>query len=313
MGAYFERWHWPKGLKNIKPTEAFQGRRAHSSWEDNSLKATASEGRSILPVFAHFLRQVAATSPDEALRQHVACISRLAETVEMLQATARRNVDPERLRRNVEHYLSDFKRLFGPEVMTIKFHLVLHLAASLRRLGFLPNCFALERKHKVPKRFGNELFNTSQKWEASVLREVTCHHMAKLKHEHHFVADVGLLNPRVPSKVVLAKLRAELGDHAFETAAVARINQWETVAKEDVVRFVEDGVGGVGQVSFHIWVGKRVCRTVLSQWTLLEEAVGYSKWRRSSTPRLVFTEDILEALVWGDGGQDLATVLRKQR
>ena len=65
----------------------------------------------------------------------------------------------------------------------------------------LPNCFTLERKHKVAKIYGNEMSNTSVQWDASVMREVATFHLV-------YADGVGLLHPHKVSRRVLQTLNA---------------------------------------------------------------------------------------------------------
>ena len=46
--------------------------------------------------------------------------------------------------------------------------------------GWLPNCFALERKHKLGKRYATEKVNTMRMKSGGLLGEVPCQHLSDM-------------------------------------------------------------------------------------------------------------------------------------
>lgn len=206
LQQYAAAWHWPSFMGQ-DAADVFCPKRAKSSWDDGSLKATASEGLSLLPILANFAQSLVDNGiTSAAVRDHARCFVMLADIVRLIQRCSRLQVDPDELQLELCKYLDAFKRLYGEEWMVPKFHFAIHFPDYLRRFGFVPSCFVLERKHKVPKRFANEVTNTSSAWEASVLREVTCHRIAAIMTDH-FGTNVGLQTACRCSKKLQATLQ----------------------------------------------------------------------------------------------------------
>ena len=159
-----------------------------------------------MPLFVAFPRmfffEVKQKTCVNALYQHCECFLALVAIIETIQRSARAATDCEALQRNIRDYLSSFEALYGADWMTIKFHFLIHYPAFIKKWTSLPNAFVLERKHKTPKRFGNEMRNTSYQWDSSILREVTNHHIATLTgvDVHHFSVKPALVHPHPASK-----------------------------------------------------------------------------------------------------------------
>ena len=99
----------------------------------------------------------------------------------------------------------------------------------------------LERKHKNPKRWVNEVKNVHNQWGASVLRELTNQHLAELTLPDKWLFDSKprLLNPTVPTARMLAALKKLFPGRRnlrFFIASGANVNGHECCWKSDVVR-----------------------------------------------------------------------------
>ena len=257
---YLEQWRHPKALESkIKATTggATSAKRARSSWEAGVLKATASESLSMLPILAHFFQTMAETSPSANLRHHAACLTELADVVELIRKSSRAVIDPVVLRARTESYLSSFKHLYGADSMPPKFHSSLHFSFWLTKWRHVPNCFVLERKHKQAKKFANEVRNTSGAWEGGISREVTSRRLAVLA-DHQMPDEIATLLPPLAQPTAAVK---EVLDSWFNigggrctdvcreifTAKLAKVNEWEKISVGDVVMMRS---GEIGEVLF---------------------------------------------------------------
>ena len=132
------------------------------------------------------------------------------------------------LREAIAAHLRSYKDLFGADAMAPKFHYAWHMSVHYQQLNCLPNCFALERKHKSPKRFANLVTNTAGNWNIGVLRDVTANHLHSLWEADAgcFGEDPGLLMPHEPRPQLRNALQRELGipGAVIMTAARARCN-----------------------------------------------------------------------------------------
>lgn len=319
LHAYLQPWRWPLAVGSKKGCDVFAPKRAKASWDTGGLKATASECLSLFPVLALFFDALVGNENQE-VSQHARCFLKLVSCLELVQASARRAVEPATLQQALEGYMQMFQGLFGAESMTPKFHYALHLPNLLQRYSFLPACFCLERKHRVPKKIGDEIRNTSSAWEGSVLREVTNHHVAALtdRGRQHFVAQAGLEDPKAPSKRLEQRL-AETFDTpgaVFHTSRVAHVNAWERCSVGDVVMLQHGVPPLVGEIVFFASVqapGNEVCIVAgLSLWEFVRGGARSSKWRKGGADHLCLLDEILSAVVWA-AGDPIATVLTPHR
>jgi hypothetical protein len=305
---YIGLWEWPKHVGTNTGKDACCKKRAKSSWADGTFKCQASEGLSLMPILANFAQQVLMTSATAAVVEHAQCFLYLADVMTLLVRSAvPGSVTPLELKNAIARHMLTYARLYGESSMVIKFHMACHFPMFLARWGFLPNCWPLERKHRGPKRFASELRNTRHGWEASVLRECTNQHIADLHEAKHFETQPGLINPSVPNNTsLLVRLRAAFGapdDMAITVASRARINEYETCWKNDVVQFSVNGAHeiNVGQVSFLCSIeidAEEHCFACVRKWQFVSRGPRFSKWRISDTPLLVALADIKCTLIW---------------
>ena len=143
------------------------------------------------------------------LKSDERCQSQVDAFVDLILATCRMEVPAARLLAVVENLLDLFKTAWGVEWMIPKFHRLLNFPAQLSatKFGKLLNCFCLERKHRVAKRYAEQITNTSGKTAASLIMEVTCHNLGQLSNNSAvFSFTVGLVDGKPPSKA--ARTRA---------------------------------------------------------------------------------------------------------
>ena len=110
------------------------------------------------PILANCMGALNANAGTAAeVRPHVHCCLQLTSVVELIRRSSRGTVLPAQLAAAIGLYLHACRQLYGDEVMIIKFHYTLHLSMYLQKYGMLVSCFVHERKHKLPKRFANEV------------------------------------------------------------------------------------------------------------------------------------------------------------
>ena len=171
------------------------------------------------------------------------------------------------------------KRLYGEESVTMKFHMAMHLPDWI---GKLVTCWALERHHKVAKRFLNQLPDTSVSYDTSILREATCHHgevLKGMKASDFF--EVGLVGVSTPTTQLSTILREIFGDCTCQVSHKARCDVFEVVSRGDAIMGHHEGRDFLGKVLQHWEVslnGETEVCTLLETWTCLESAATYTRW-----------------------------------
>jgi len=286
--TYMELYRWPKRVGSLTGKASFTGSRATSNAAARLFKCSASEGLSTIYVMAQYVRAGVARSPDWLTRAHAMCFLMLFNIVFLIEASSRVHVDASLLEASVDTYLRLYLSLYGSKSMIIKFHWLHHFPVFLRRWGRLPSCFALERKHRIPKRYANNIRNTSSSFDASCLREVTCHHLNILR-------DVDF------SGMILGRIGK----------TKARINTYEVVSNGDVVLFA---YGDGGAIAAGVIVGfPTAVAANIRMWSLIEKEQYVSRWdARTPNQVLAGLTSIKAACIYALAGQ-VATVLHPAR
>ena len=195
--------------------------------------------------------------------------------------------------------------------MTPKFHWLLHYAQLLERFGLLLNCFVLERKHRVPKRYAESIKNTSKHPSASLLMEVISHHFSQLDRPCAFMFEPGLVGGR-PATKKLRKLISEIfeiGDDDMVTIAnESRFSALASCKVRDVV-LVKDGESDsfrAGQVQLHFAVND-VAISIIALWELhhYDSEAAYAIWKKSDTAQFWAVGDILDVVVYQTLSNDM--------
>ena len=153
IAAYTEAWYLP-GLraKHGDCTTVFSAERWKSSKAANHIKCTASEALSCLQIMAVFCASLLAGGRPDAEKAHAKCYLQLVHLVELLIRSAKEVISAIAFTTAAADFLKTFRGLYGSDSMTPKFHSLLHFGRFLERWGRVPNCFVLERKHKMVKR-----------------------------------------------------------------------------------------------------------------------------------------------------------------
>ena len=118
------------------------------------LTETDCNTMSIIGICAYFFNMSSTMEGGRsaAEKAHAKCYLLLTHLVELLQRSAREIIDGRLYTAAAQDFLKLYHDLYGESTMTPKFHSVLHFGAFLQQWGSLPNCFVLERKHRLPKR-----------------------------------------------------------------------------------------------------------------------------------------------------------------
>ena len=295
--AYVGRWKWPHRVSTSTGVDAFAPHKIKATMQARSLKCQASEGFSLYPVLANYAEHALSKSTNTKVRAHARCFLLLTGVIDLVVSSSRYQVDTCVLQEHIGNYLSVFRKMYGEEHMHPKFHYLLHFSMFLRRWGSIPNCFCLERKHRLIKRFANDNKNVtldrSAEYSSSVLREVTCHHLQSLKREpnRHFSSHAELVDAHPPSTKLLKLLNDSIGaGPVYTTAAAARINQWEHIHINDVVLFSFDGelrCGAVELLAASAFDGSHDVFCAIDTWTLVSKEHRRSIWTNEPS-RLVF-------------------------
>lgn len=226
----------------------------------------------------------------------------LADCIGMINRSARYRINSAELKDAVDKYLTKYRLLYGASAMTPKFHSLHHFATFLQRWGHIPNCWALERKHKSPKQYANAVKNTAADWEGPLSREVTCNHLAALGSDR-FNRKPSLVDARPAGRQTAAALAAALGCEAHEVrcSRSARVDPWETVFVGDVCMACVLGSVKFFEVSVLAGVqhdDETEVVALVEELVRVEAGTKSSKFRKSGVQSCVDIGDFRCACVW---------------
>ena len=305
FATYVEKWKWPRRLNNNQLADHFAAPRAKKHRQACRIKCQASDMLSCMGVLALFTQTV--LLPLGICNNECAAFLALAEIVDFITAATRNNVQPETLLGSVHRFLELFVAAFGYEWLTPKCHWLLHFAKHLSRLGYLPDCFALERKHRIGKRYATEIKNTKKLDSTMLLKEITCQHLAMLRDPDVFNFTVGLIHGRRASKrvrkLICEALEFDELHHEIEVlmSLKARFNANGFCQTGDVILLrIHDNTIRAGRLELSFSVdGIALC--IISVYTLHQNdpASGSATWAPSAEDKQVFElSQIFETLVY---------------
>ena len=313
LSQYVSLWVHPVGRTTGKLDECFNKAREDSNTRAHTFKCTASDGLSLFPIIAMFL--TTAVLPHNVCVLACNAFLAMADLIDMFQATATKHISPNQLSLTIYTFLKACIDAGWEMHMHPKFHWLVHFPAHLKQHGFLPSCWVHERKHKVSKRYANDIKNTSA-YEFSLCKQVISHELSLLKQPGLFKFDVCLIKPRkAPAKVfkfLSSCFEIPLSVDWCFTSSTVHLLPAGFCSKKDVVLLRSD-VGAVlaaGEIWMHANCNGK-CMSLVSMWSLVEYngSSGSAKWQKQDNPKLVSTSQILCSTTYTVGRNDRVTTL----
>ena len=255
FSAYLSNWRFPARLHAAHLSDLFTTDRAEKHRAAKHIKCQASDLLTLLGPLDVFINNV--LRPRGVALAACHAMQCLICLVNLIVAASRIDVDPDTMRDEVERFLAAFVAAFGLEWMTPKCHWLLHLPRLLRKFKRFFNCWPLERKHRVPKRYATELKNISSLADMSLLKECICHHFYSVK-RFIFDAQDCLIDKHPASKRARKSIWTMLNEaddgRPINVATLAKFSSIGLCSRSDVV-LLRDGTGfraGRVQLNFEI-------------------------------------------------------------
>jgi hypothetical protein len=311
---YIQLWQHPLAKHDNKLHEVFAKKRAESNQKAKAFKCKASDGLGLFPIIAMWLLTMA--KPGGICILECTAFICMCDMIEALVACAHVGVvTPDYLSEVIEAFMAACERADWAKYMHPKFHWLVHFPMHLANHGFLIACFVHERLHRVSKRYANDIRNTSD-YEASLLRQVLCHTIAKLREPGLFDMAVGAMKLRHPPKKALQFLSeafgAQLDASSCGVSTVARLHDGSVCTKKDVV--LMRSPDGTFHDAAEVWLHAKCLNqyvSLVSIWKLIryDEPKGLAYWQKSDNPKLVNTNDILCSVTYRNCENAVAAVL----
>ena len=314
FGMYLKTWHWPAST-NMRATEYCTDERIKSYVKARVFKCSASEGLSLLPVFACWAMNVARRIPGVCI---AACdaVAALCDVVEAIMAAPLGLVTSHHLRGCINACLQACVAAGWRPGFIPKFHWLVHFPRTLERFGKLPTCWVHERKHKHVKAFSADIKNTIS-YSRSVLSEVVSQQLFDVAQSDAFDLSMGLIHPvcapRTVSVVVSSALQLSVN---VLTSAAARLLPGPLCHKKDTVLVNQPATDKVGFTAGQVWFFAKVEGTdghlaLISFWELqsVDCAQGLSVWQMADNPALVDLRTVLTSVMWSESPGAIARVV----
>jgi len=309
LAEHVARWRWPRRLRVGSLAKVFAEKRREANRKAKLLRCQASEALSLFPVLEYFVSHV--LIPAGVCLDECNVFLDLCAVLHCLTAVARRTVTPDMLRDSVNIFLANFVRVWGPESLVPKFHWMLHYALAYRRLGILISCFVHERKHKLVRRYGNDITNTPT-IENAVVGELICDCVNSLSDPNVFNFENGLVRPRPASHALVAQLSSELNldeGQPIMTSSVSRFSPYEVCQKHDVVLVKEEPNHAVAaQVLHHLDIDGMPL-SLVAPWRFVRNDNDEPVWEVRRQPALIATSAIVAVCIWQPIDDDFARTL----
>lgn len=271
FNGYIGRWKWPSRIHGSNMSKLFSAARAEKHRNAMHVKGQASDIMSAVQVLLHFTRTVLYETGNDACKKACEAFIALAIVCELIGETSRSAIPAALLLGKIHRFLELFVDSWGFEWLTPKSHWLLHLAETLQKLGKLVNCFCLERKHRVPKRYAEDITNISPSSSTSILKEAVCHQLSKAQQPGAFDFHVGLIGgraaPRRTRELILRTAGIDDRDDEIFVARESRINGFESCKNGDVVILREGATLRAGKIAQHFELGGTALSLVYP-WTL---------------------------------------------
>ena len=180
---------WPSNSASHSST----GRNIFRKKQEDVIKCSASEGLGAYSIIRAFLTLKQASLSSIALQ--VKSYLALAEVLDVLLALRKGITTPANLERCITAFVKAHSRAWGSTLWVPKHHYLMHLPEMYESQQVVAGCFVHERKHRVAKRFSENLRRVRDAFETSILKEVLHVNLTDLGNEEIDALHVGLVKP----------------------------------------------------------------------------------------------------------------------
>ena len=231
------------------------------------------------------------------------CYVALCDVIDCMVLAARNLVDSDTILRSVETFLARFEALYGLEWSTPKFHWMLHFKNHFEEFLNFVSCWVLERKHKEPKGYGQDIRNTTY-LDKSVLHELICESLHAICDPNTYVFNtLCVLKPRAASATLVEVIRHYLrlgeGDFSCEVSSASHPSEYVYCCSGDVVLFQTDPNSDMraGELLYSVAVEGEVV-VLINEFTLVSVADGAAIWRVQDNTVLEHSMAVVDVVVW---------------
>eukprot|EP00438_Fugacium_kawagutii_P033010 Skav230193 [mRNA] locus=scaffold1418:149778:150641:- [translate_table: standard] len=186
------------------------GRNIFRKKQEGNVSCSASEGLGVYACIRSYLYQN--WSSLATVRDQVDSYLALSKVLDILAWVRKGKQDVNDLSAGVRAYVTAHQKSYQTEHWVPKFHYLQHIPGMIARQGVIAACFAHERKHRIAKRYAENMRSVGPGFELSVLKDVLHVNLRDLKDKEMDQLHVGLVRPVVASAQVAGLLQSAVQD-----------------------------------------------------------------------------------------------------
>ena len=314
LQSWMELWSFPRAYSISDIGKLFEAKAVTSNRKAGTFKCDASQVLLVYKPVEHFLR-VMYLACNVMVLECQAYVSWARVLDYLVSLPFLPNPSPSKLLSLIEVAMAATVSGGFADSMKPKFHWCLHLADGLKRWSQLPSCWALERKHKQPRKFGS-VHCKLVTYEKGLLSAVSMEHINTLVSQHYlFKTSCHLINPSGLTKK-LEKMFQELRCFApgMMYSKCCILQNGATCHRDDIV-FMEKLPGDnefwqCGQIKhFFDAAGCLLCLVDMFKCLGVRAGTESSKWQAGGGLKLVDVRQVLQAVIYSHGKDGSLTCL----
>ena len=287
LHEYLQGFKWPKQ----QGSHAASGKNIFRKQQSGHIKCSASEALGVFGVVRLFLSQH--MDKFEAIRDEVASYMKLCEVFDVIQACKNNFKSASDLHHAIHGFVTAHLKAWGSELWLPKHHYLQHLPWMLHNHSKVMSCFVHERKHRVAKRFAENLRFVGDHFDTSILKDVIYCNIQDLGNKE--IIQEGIVkpvdaDPALTHAIQLA-LGLQAGDHV-QYGFDCRYSFGALASADDFVLFTIDGERLLGQVQSFIGSGREVYAH-LRVW----KPQGHNMFKKSEGNMLLCEVSLIEDVV----------------
>ena len=317
LHSWMQLWILPKAYSTCSLDQLFQQKNIVSYKKAKTLKISASEVLSLYKPMKYYL-QVMILANNVMVDQCV-CFVCWADVLDFLVSIPfLHSPSPRRLLMLVEQALQATVQAGFGGFIKPKAHWCLHLADGLQMWSQLPSCWALERKHKQPRKFGGSHHKLST-YERGLLSAVTMEHLSSLMNDASlFKSHAHVVDCKPPSKKLIKLLKAEgILLEAMQCSNTCRLECGTTCTTNDVAFLDRAAVDsnnftwGCGKIKHFLILGSlELCIVDVLKFKGCRAGTQSSKWQAATESlRLIHVKQVLQPVVHTEAADGTCTCL----
>ena len=247
-------------------SHAATGKHIFRKKHKGNLKCSASEGLGVYSCIRAFL-----TENNDSLGsvwKEVASYSALCSVLDVMNGVRMGKKHPNDLSYSINVYVKAHQRAYSTDLWVPKYHYLQHIPEMILAHGVVVGCFVHERKHRVAKRYAENMRNVGDGFDLSILKDVLHANLHDLSDKDIGQLHIGLVQPiRAPMRLqLLLQTALQLHGNDVFYSRQAHYAMGSLSSVDDFVVLHTDSGYVVGQVLFFASVGLQVDLVCVSIW-----------------------------------------------